>query len=104
MFLDPMINLGILSQEQAIDLMTNQVGLSYAMAKSEADRYAFIIPGQATAYFYGYMNLQRLRTEVEMVLGEGFNQRKFHDFILQQGLLPPELLRQAVLQEFVPAQ
>jgi len=39
-----------------------------------------------------------------MVLGDRFNQRKYHDFLLAQGLLPPELLRQAVLQEFVPGQ
>jgi uncharacterized protein (DUF885 family) len=39
-----------------------------------------------------------------MALGDRFNQRKYHDFLLKQGLLPPELLRQAVLQEFVPAQ
>ena len=66
--------------------------------------YAFLAPGQATSYYYGYRNLERLRTEVEMALGDRFNQRKYHDFLLKQGLLPPELLRQAVLQEFVPAQ
>lgn len=74
------------------------------MASSKADRYAFLAPGQATSYYYGYRNLQRLRTEVEMDLGDRFNQREYHDFILKQGLLPPELLRQAVLQEFVPTQ
>jgi uncharacterized protein (DUF885 family) len=74
------------------------------MARSEADRYAFLAPGQATSYYYGYRNLQRLRTEVEMALGERFKQRPYHDFILAQGLLPPELLREAVLEEFVPAQ
>lgn len=104
MFLDPMVNLGLLTPEDAVDFMVNQVGLSKAMASSEADRYAFLAPGQATAYYYGYRNLERLRTEVEMALGDRFNQRKYHDFLLQQGLLPPELLRQAVLQEFVPAQ
>ena len=71
------------------------------MASSEADRYAFLAPGQATSYYYGYINLMRLRTEVEIALGDKFNQRKFHDFILEQGLLPPELLRKAVLEEFV---
>ena len=71
------------------------------MATSEADRYAFIMPGQATAYYYGYMNLMRLRTEVEVALGQDFDQLAFHDFILAQGLLPPELLREAVLDEFV---
>jgi hypothetical protein len=104
MFMDPMVNLGQLTPEDAVDFMVNQIGLSKAMASSEADRYAFLAPGQATSYYYGYRNLQRLRTEVEMALGDRFNQRKYHDFILKQGLLPPELLRQAVLQEFVSAQ
>jgi uncharacterized protein (DUF885 family) len=39
-----------------------------------------------------------------MALGDRFNQRKYHDFLLKQGLLPPDMLRQAVLEEFVPAQ
>ncbi len=104
MFMDPMVNLGQLTPEDAIDFMMNQIGLSKAMASSEADRYAFLAPGQATSYYYGYRNLERLRTEVEMALGDRFNQRKYHDFILEQGLLPPELLRQAVLEDFVPAQ
>ncbi|GJM10638.1 MAG: hypothetical protein DHS20C11_29140 [Lysobacteraceae bacterium] len=104
MFMDPMVNLGLMSPEEVTDFMVNQIGLSKAMASSEADRYAFLAPGQATSYYYGYRNLQRLRTEVEMTLGDRFNQRKYHDFILEQGLLPPELLRQAVLEDFVPAQ
>jgi len=104
MFMDPMVNLGKLTPEDAVDFMMNQIGLSKAMASSEADRYAFMAPGQATSYYYGYRNLQRLRTEVEMVLGDRFNQRKYHDFLLEQGLLPPELLRAAVLEDFVPAQ
>ena len=101
MFLDPMINTGQLTPEQAVNFMMEQTALSRPMASSEADRYSFRMPGQATAYYYGYMNLMRLRTEVEIVLGDDFNQREFHDFILEQGLLPPELLRAAVLERFV---
>jgi uncharacterized protein (DUF885 family) len=104
MFMDPMVNLGLMTPEQAVDFMMNQIGLSEAMARSEADRYSFLAPGQATSYYYGYRNLQRLRTEVEMTLGERFNQRKYHDFVLAQGLLPPDLLRKAVLEDFVPQQ
>ena len=102
MFLDPMVNTGQITPEETVEFMIEQVGLSRAMAQSEADRYAFIAPGQATSYYYGYMNLMRLRTEVELALGEAFNQKAFHDFVLAQGLLPPELLRQAVLEEFMP--
>ena len=101
MFLDPMINTGQLTPEQAVDFMMGQTALSRPMATSEAERYSFRMPGQATSYYYGYMNLMRLRTEVEIALGDNFNQREFHDFILEQGLLPPELLRQAVLEQFV---
>jgi len=101
MFLDPMVNTGQMSHEQAVTFLMEQTALSKPMASSEADRYAFNMPGQATSYYFGYMNLMRLRTEVEIVLGNRFNQRAFHDFILEQGLLPPDLLREAVLEEFV---
>jgi uncharacterized protein (DUF885 family) len=102
MFLDPMVNTGQMTHAQAIDFMMEQTALSRPMASSEADRYAFNAPGQATSYYFGYMNLMRLRTEVEIALGGEFNQREFHDFILEQGLLPPNLLRDAVLERFVP--
>lgn len=102
MFLDPMVNTGQMKPEQAVDFMMEQIALSRPMASSEADRYAFNLPGQATAYYYGFMSLMRLRTEVELALGDDFAAKEFHDFILRQGLLPPHLLRRAVLEEFVP--
>ena len=40
----------------------------------------------------------------EAALGRKFDQKKFHDFILSQGLLPPDLMRKAVLDGFVPTQ
>ncbi len=101
MFLDPMVNTGQLSRDAAKAFLVEQLLMSPPMASSEADRYAFWAPGQATSYYYGYMSLMRLRTEVELAMGSNFNQRKFHDFILRQGLLPPDLLRSAVLDEFV---
>ena len=104
MFMDPMVNLGRMTPEEAVSFMIREIGLSEAMARSEADRYAFLAPGQATSYYYGFMNLQRLRTEVELKLGDRFNQRKYHDFVLEQGLLPPDLLRKAILEDFIPAQ
>jgi uncharacterized protein (DUF885 family) len=46
----------------------------------------------------------QLRTETERLLGPRFDRQKYHDFLLAQGLVPPRLLRAAVLEEFVPAQ
>jgi uncharacterized protein (DUF885 family) len=75
--------------------------LSDAMAKQEVERYTFRSPGQATSYFYGYTKLRELRSEVEKALGSKFDQRAFHDFVLAQGLLPPDLMRETVMSEFV---
>jgi uncharacterized protein (DUF885 family) len=41
---------------------------------------------------------------VEAALGTKFSALKFHDFILAQGLLPPDLMRKAVMDDFVPSQ
>lgn len=43
-----------------------------------------------------------LWADVERILGDRFDRRAYHDFLLAQGLLPPALLRAAVFQEFVP--
>ncbi len=34
-------------------------------------------------------------------MGKRFDAQRFHDFVLAQGLLPPDLLRQAVFADFV---
>jgi uncharacterized protein (DUF885 family) len=102
MFLDPMVNTGLMTRDEARVFLEEQVALSHAMAGSEADRYTFWAPGQATSYYFGYIGLMRLRTEVEVALGENFDQQSFHDFILRQGLLPPDLLREAVMAHFIP--
>ncbi len=73
-------------------------------AQNEVERYTYRIPGQATAYFYGYTKLQALRTQTELALREDFDQQAFHDFVLAQGLLPPDILKAAVMEEFVPSQ
>jgi uncharacterized protein (DUF885 family) len=45
----------------------------------------------------------QLRADVEKAQGASFNQEQYHDFILSQGLLPPDLLRKAVMAQFVTA-
>lgn len=102
--LDPMINLGRISKERAMEVLTEEVVLSPAYARQEVDRYTFRAPGQATSYFYGYTKLMELRAETEIALGKKFNRQAFNDFVIGQGLLPPTLLREAVQKEFIPAQ
>jgi uncharacterized protein (DUF885 family) len=46
----------------------------------------------------------QLRKDTEAALGPKFDAKQFHDFLLAQGPLPPDLLRRAVMQDFIPAQ
>ncbi|MEO7208952.1 MAG: DUF885 domain-containing protein [Steroidobacteraceae bacterium] len=103
-FLDPELQSGAVTQAQAYAVLEKDVMLSHAFAKEEVERFTFRSPGQANSYFYGYTRLLALRKETEAALGKRFDQKKFHDFILSQGLLPPDLMRAAVLEDFVPAQ
>lgn len=103
-FLDPMLNLGLMSRERALEILMQEVCLSEAMANQEVDRYTFRSPGQATAYFYGYIRLMELRTATEIALGEKFNRQAFNDFVISQGLLPPRLLAKSVREQFISSQ
>jgi len=99
-FIDPELQQGKWTPEAARAFLQKEVVLSPGLANSEVERYTYKMPGQATSYFYGYTRMLELRREVETRLGTKFDAQKFHDFILQQGLLPPNLLRDAALKEF----
>jgi len=100
--LDPGLQLGTITREEAMRVLREDVILSEAMALSEVERYTFRTPGQATAYFCGYTRLMELRAEVERTLGKRFDRQRYHDFLLAQGLLPPALLKKAVYERFLP--
>ncbi|MDB5986012.1 MAG: hypothetical protein JWR16_1065 [Nevskia sp.] len=103
-FLDPMVNLGQITPAAVKQFLMDNVVLSEGFAKEETDRFTFRSPGQATAYFYGYQAIMETRERAEFALGAKFDKQRFHDFVLAQGLLPPELLQKAALEQFVPAQ
>ena len=102
--LDPMLNLGMIDRPRAEKVLIEDVGVSKAMARQELDRYAFNAPGQAGSYFYGYARILELRAETELALGDKFDRLAFNNFLLDQGMLPPDLLAKAVREQFVPAQ
>lgn len=102
-FLDPMLNLGLIEPDAAKHVLMREVCLSEPMAKQEVDRYTFNAPGQATSYFFGYQQLEATRARAEIALGTRFDVQSYHDFILNQGLLPLRLLDTAVMEEYVPS-
>src|SRR5437870_129577 len=98
-FVDPELQMGKWTPGSAREFLQKEVGLSQAFATSEVDRYTFRAPAQATAYYYGYLRLLELRDAAEKQLGARFDPLTFHDTILAQGLLPPDLMKRAVLAQ-----
>jgi hypothetical protein len=102
-FLDPELQEGKVTPDEAMRVLQNEVGLSKAFATEEVDRYTFRSPGQAVSYYDGFTRLLEIRQVAEKAMGPKFNVGKFHDFILSRGMLPPNLLRKAVMEDFVAA-
>uniref|UniRef100_UPI004048DAB6 DUF885 domain-containing protein n=1 Tax=Shewanella sp. TaxID=50422 RepID=UPI004048DAB6 len=102
--LDPMLNLGLTTKENAYTLLRNDVVFSEAAVKQEVDRYTMRMPGQAGSYFYGLSRLLEIRAEVEIALGDKFDRLAFNNFVLEQGLIPPNLMAQAVKERFLTQQ
>ncbi len=101
-FLDPGLQSGEITIDEARRILAEETGLSDGMTQQELDRYTFRAPGQATTYLCGYLRMMELRIDTELKLGKKFNQLEFHDFILAQGILPPSLLREAINNKFIP--
>ena len=81
---DPGIHIMGWTRQQAIDYVLENTALGVDGVSYEIDRYA-AVPGQATSYLLGSLEIQRLRANAEQLLGERFDIRKFHDRILANG-------------------
>ncbi|HET9371872.1 MAG TPA: DUF885 domain-containing protein [Vicinamibacterales bacterium] len=83
------------SRQQAVDYLLSHTTETAARANAEIDRY-IAVPGQATAYMIGNLEIRRLRTEAEQKLGAKFDLREFHDLVLQDGTVPLRALGEKV--------
>ena len=81
---DPGLHVLGWTRQQAIDYMLENTAEGYDSIAGEVDRYA-AVPGQATSYLVGSLEIQRLRRHAEALLGERFDIREFHDRILADG-------------------
>jgi Bacterial protein of unknown function (DUF885) len=97
-FLDPELQEGKVTPDQAMHILEDDVVCSKAFATEEVERFTFRMPGQAVSYFDGMTRLLEIRQAAEKAMGPKFDVLKFHDFILSQGLLPPAVLRKAVME------
>ncbi|OWV34618.1 DUF885 domain-containing protein [Pacificimonas flava] len=79
------------SRQQAIDYLLANTALAQADVENEIDRY-IAWPGQALAYKLGELTIRRLRAEAQEELGPAFDQRPFHDTLLNLGSVPLDTL------------
>ena len=54
------------------------------------------LPGKRPPNLYGYSRIVQLREATELALGNKFNRKAFNDFLIGQGMLPPDLIAEAV--------
>ena len=81
---DPGIHVLGWTREQAIEYMLANTAEGEDAVAGQIDRYA-AVPGQATAYLVGSLEIQRLRRRAEQALGPRFDIREFHDRVLENG-------------------
>lgn len=74
---------------------TRQQAIDYGIPPSEVDRYV-VIPGQATSYKIGQLEMIRLRDKAREALGERFDPKAFHNRVLLTGVVPMEMLEREV--------
>ncbi len=83
------------SRQQALDYLAGNTALSLHEVTTEVDRY-ISWPGQALSYKLGEYTLWQLRREAEQALGDAFDVRAFHDFVLGLGSVTLEILQDEV--------
>lgn len=90
------------TREQTIRYHVDNSPTGEDAAIRATERY-ILNPGQATAYMIGMLKIVELRERATAALGERFDIRKFHDFVLRTGAVPLNVLESEV-QRWVESQ
>ena len=83
------------TREQAIQYSLENEAESEASIVAEIERY-MAIPGQALSYKIGQLKIIELRKKAETKMGSKFDIKKFHEKVLESGVLPLALLEKKI--------
>ena len=83
------------TRQQAIDYLLAHTAESPSRAAAEVDRY-IAVPGQATAYMLGNLEIRRLRELAQQKQGAQFDIKQFHDRVLEDGSVTLPVLREKI--------
>jgi uncharacterized protein (DUF885 family) len=85
------------TEDQAVDYMKKTARMSEDHARSEVRRY-ITLPGQATGYKIGQLEIFKLRDKAEKALGDKFDIKGFDDLIISDGSQPLPVLETRVAE------
>ena len=83
------------TREQAIKYSLANEAESEASIIPEIERY-MAIPGQALSYKIGQLKIMELRKKAESKMGTKFDIKKFHEKVLESGVMPLALLEKKI--------
>jgi uncharacterized protein (DUF885 family) len=83
------------TREQAIAYSLNNEAEGEASIIAEIERY-MANPGQALAYKIGQLKIIELRKKSETKMGKAFDIKKFHEKVLESGVMPLALLENKI--------
>ncbi len=97
--IDPSIHTGKMSYEQAVQFFLDEVGLERSAAEAEVNRYT-TWPTQAPSYIIGWLEIEKLKSEIQQQLRGQFEEKTFVETLLSVGSLPLELMKRAVRNKY----
>jgi uncharacterized protein (DUF885 family) len=83
------------TRAQALQYYLDNTPNSRLDCQKMVDRH-IVMPGQATAYKIGMLEILRLRSKAQKKLGDRFDLRRFHDVLLVHGAVPLRVLEELV--------
>lgn len=98
-FLDPQLNLRKITEARVYEVFVKELGFSASFAKTEFERYSYIMPGQAPSYYYGYKSLLESKKRLKQKLKTKYTDKCFNDAVLDLGLLPLSEVNSRLLKD-----
>ncbi len=95
--IDVDLSTGRMPMEGAVEMLVDEVGMPRGAAEAEVRRYT-TSPTYQLCYLLGKHKIERFRDELRQLQGGAFDERDFHEMLLNGGCLPVDMTRKHILE------